>query len=266
MAKEDSQSHRVTCLGIGEGWPCADRRHSAFLYQFGSERVLIDCGEGTTGSYAALGLGPDYLDRIILSHQHSDHVGGLSLFIQGLWLEKRRRPLTLHAPHAAIPALQAWFKATLLFTDLIGFPIHWEPLVSGQSFGSGPLRITPHSTRHLDSLRARFESTHPDTSFESFSFLLEGNGRRVAHTADIGQLADLEPLLTQPLLLLICETSHVNPDQLLVRLQPVSIGRVLFIHLGRQLWANRAAFEARARQHLPGSQPAVAIDGLAVSF
>jgi len=265
MATEPSP-HRVTCLGVGEGWPCADRRHSAYLYQFGSEQVLIDCGEGTSGAYAAMGLGPDVLDRIILSHQHSDHVGGLSLFIQGLWLEKRTRPLTLHAPRAAIPALQAWFKATLLFTDLIRFPIRWEPILPGQSFGSSTLRITPHPTRHLDSLRTRFESTHPDTCFEAFSFLLEGDGRRVGHTADIGCLTDLDPLVTHPLQLLVCEANHVDPDKLLTRLQTVSIGRVLLIHLGRELWAKRADFEQLARQRLPGSQPAVAIDGLSVPF
>lgn len=266
MASAHSQSHHVTCLGIGEGWPCTDRRHSAFLYHFDSEYILIDCGEGATSSYAATGLGPDAIDRIILSHQHSDHVGGLSLFIQGLWLEKRRRPLTLHAPSAAIPALQAWFNATLLFTDLIGFPILWEPLVAGQSFGSGLLRITPHSTRHLDSLRARFSSSHPNTSFESFSFLLEGNGRRVAHTADVGHLSDLDPLLAQPLHLLICEAAHVNPDQLLARLQPASIHHILFVHLGRDLWSKRIAFETQARQLLPDSQPAVAVDGLSLPF
>ncbi len=266
MASAHSQSHHVTCLGVGEGWPCTDRRHSAYLYQFGNEYVLIDCGDGTTSAYAALGLGPDALDRIILSHQHSDHVGGLSLFIQGLWLEKRRRPLTLHAPSAAIPAIQAWFNATLLFTDLIGFPILWEPLVPHQPFGSGPLRITPLPTRHLESLRARFISSHPDTSFESFSFLLEDDSRRAGHTADIGRLSDLEPLLAQPLHLLLCEAAHVDPDQLLSQLQPASIGRILFIHLDRELWANRAAFETRAQQHLPDSQPTVAIDGLSVPF
>ncbi len=266
MAKDLSQSHRVICLGVGEGWPCTDRRHSAYLYQFGTEHVLIDCGEGTTSAYAALGLGPDALDRIILSHQHSDHVGGLSLFLQGLWLEKRSRPLTLHAPRAAIPALQAWFKATLLFTELIGFPIHWEPLVAGQPFGPGPLRITPHTTHHLASLQTRFAATHPDTCFESLSFILEDDDRRVGHTADIGLLSDLEPLLAHPLHLLICEASHVDPDQLLSHLQTASIGRVLFIHLERELWANRSNFEQLARQRLPGSQPAVAIDGLSVPF
>src|ERR1051325_11930468 len=35
----------LTCFGVGDGWPCADRKHAAFLYRFGHATILIDCGE-----------------------------------------------------------------------------------------------------------------------------------------------------------------------------------------------------------------------------
>ena len=35
----------LTCLGVGDGLPCADRHHAAFLYRFGHTSILVDCGK-----------------------------------------------------------------------------------------------------------------------------------------------------------------------------------------------------------------------------
>ena len=80
----------LTCLGVGDGWPCADRRHAAFLYRFGKTTLLVDCGEPVDASLRAHGVKPDAVDRILISHLHSDHIGGFFMLMQGFWLEGRR--------------------------------------------------------------------------------------------------------------------------------------------------------------------------------
>ena len=92
----------LTCFGVGEGWPCHDRRHSSYLYRFGESHILVDCGEGLSTAYKVSGLSYDLVDRVLISHLHSDHVGSFSLWMQGLWLEGRQRPVTVSAPLAAI--------------------------------------------------------------------------------------------------------------------------------------------------------------------
>lgn len=224
----------VTCFGVGEGWPSEDRRHASFLYRCGDTHVLVDCGDGMSSAFKAAGIAYEEVDAVFLSHMHSDHVGGFSMFVQALWLQQRRRPLPVYAAPRAIAALQMWLAAVLLPPELIGFEIDWRPLTAGSRQSVGNLVVTAHPTRHLESLRRSLEGRHPTTSFEAFSFVMEGPGFRVAHTADIGDVRDLAPLLAQPADLLICELSHVEPGPLCAALRANPPVRVVFVHVARE--------------------------------
>jgi len=98
---------------VGDGWPCVDRNHSAFLYRFGPATLLIDCGEAVTRNYAAAGLDSNLIDRIFLSHLHCDHVGGFFMFIQGLWLQQREKELPVHLPAYAVPPVRNLLDAAM---------------------------------------------------------------------------------------------------------------------------------------------------------
>lgn len=251
----------MRCLGIGEGWPCHDRRHSSFLYQFGATSLLIDCGDGLSSNYKATGLSYDLADHVILSHMHSDHVGGFSLFVQGLWLEQRRKALTVHCPGGGVPALKAWLDATILPEELLGFPLFWEPLAPTVKIRAPGVTFTPYPSTHLESLRKAFQARHPLMCFDAFSFVLEGQGKRIAHTADIGAVEDLEPLLTRPLDLLVCELSHVDADLLFEALRGRAIKQVVFIHLAREYWENLEATRKMMADELGGMPFVIAQDG-----
>lgn len=56
---------------------------NGLVVEAGRTRVLIDCGFGvrdTRVRLARLGLTPDDLDAILVTHEHSDHVGGVAAF------------------------------------------------------------------------------------------------------------------------------------------------------------------------------------------
>lgn len=251
----------LRCFGVGDGWPSADRQHSAFLYRFGATTVLVDCGDGLSTAYKASGLSYDAVDAILISHFHSDHVGGLSMFLQGLWLERRTRPLTIGVPAGGLAALQAWLEASLLPSDLLGFAVHWQPLAAGKAFPLGEVTVTPHPTSHLDSLRRMLQPRHPGMCFEAFGFVFATANRRWGHTADIGAVSDLGPLLREPLATLVCELAHVEPAPLLECLRAGKVGQVIFVHLARAFWADRARTEAMIRTELPAVPFQLARDG-----
>lgn len=257
----DGKNITLTCLGVGDGWPSPDRRPSSFLYQFGRISLLIDCGDAVNLRFARTGVGYDQLDAILLSHLHSDHVGGFSLFIQSLWLENRRRPLPLHLPASAIVPLRAWLDATFLPAELVGFPLQWSPLITGKKFCLGNLGVTAQATTHLDSLRRALQPRHPGIGFEAFSFLLDAPGGRIAHTADIGSVGDLAPLLKRPLDLLVCELAHVEPELLLAELRQHQIARIVFIHLAREFWADLPGTRRMLKGGLGGIPFTIARDG-----
>ncbi|MBT9614134.1 MAG: MBL fold metallo-hydrolase [Burkholderiales bacterium] len=67
---------RFACLGSGsEG--------NALVVEVGASRVLLDCGfsiKETVARLARLGLTPADLNGIVVTHEHSDHIGGVTRF------------------------------------------------------------------------------------------------------------------------------------------------------------------------------------------
>jgi ribonuclease Z len=253
----------VNCLGVGDGWPCADRRHSAFVYRAGRTSILIDCGEGVSGAFKASGLGCDTVDALFLSHLHADHVGGFPMLVQGFWLEGRRKPLIVRAPAEGLAPLQGVLRAGYLFDEVLPFRLAFEPLVHGRAVKVGDVRVTPFHTSHLDRLRQRGLG-EPGRGFEAFSFLIETPGRRIGHSADIGAPKDLDPLLAQPLDLLLCELAHGEPEALLARLRQASIRQVVFMHLARSFWEHLSATRRLLRRGLGEIPFVIAKDGTEV--
>lgn len=67
---------RFACLGSGsEG--------NALVVEVGATRVLLDCGFSTKETMlrlSRLGLVPEDLQGIVVTHEHSDHIGGVTRF------------------------------------------------------------------------------------------------------------------------------------------------------------------------------------------
>ena len=78
---------RVTLLGTGNPRPSLERFGPSTLVEAGSYRFLVDTGRGATQRLFQIGGGPllRSVDRVFLTHLHSDHVVGLS----DLWLSGR---------------------------------------------------------------------------------------------------------------------------------------------------------------------------------
>ena len=239
------------CFGVGDGQACGDRNHSSYLYRLPGAALLFDCGEPVSRGFKASGLSYDAIDRIFLSHLHSDHVGGFFMLMQAFWLERRRKELVVHLPADAIEPLQRMLRAAYLFDELFQFRLRFEPLREGRGVAHGGVRVTPHRTTHLDGLRKTFQKKYPG-DYAAYSFLIESEQQRIAHSADLGAPEDLEPLLREPLDLLVCELAHFAPARLFRYLAGREIERVVFIHVGRRHWAKLAETRRLAAKMLPG--------------
>lgn len=65
---------RFACLGSGS-------KGNAWLVESGTTRLMIDCGFGLrvlVSRLARLGLEPGAISAVVLTHEHSDHVGGVA--------------------------------------------------------------------------------------------------------------------------------------------------------------------------------------------
>ncbi len=250
----------LKCLGVGDGWASLDRNHSSFVYRLGTRNLLVDCGEPVSRSLRAAGIHADAVDDLLLSHLHLDHLGGYFMLIQGLWLEPRRKPLNVYMPAEGIEPVKTVLRTGYIFDELLQFPVTYHALKTGAVFACGKARVASFHNTHLDRLRNQFQAKYPQP-FESFSFLFEVGGRRVAHSADIGAVEDLDPLLAAPVEALVCELAHLEPRRLFEYLRGKPIKRVIFIHLGRAQWANQASLRDLAFANLGGIPCSFARDG-----
>lgn len=148
---------RICTLASGSNGNCT-------FVSDGTTNLLIDAGisaRAITRELDALGIAPDALDAILITHEHSDHIRGLEV------LEKKWS-IPIHAAQEAtagtmaelIPALAA--RICTFSTD--------------ESFSIGSLSVTPFRTPH--------DTPH------SVGFRLEGGGRCAVSATDLGYVPD----------------------------------------------------------------------------
>jgi ribonuclease Z len=88
---------RVTFLGTSAAQPTLRRGLSATQIRAHSDRLLVDCGEGTQRQMLRFGTG-FRLDLVLFTHFHADHYLGIIGFLRTLSMGGRTEPLVVYGP------------------------------------------------------------------------------------------------------------------------------------------------------------------------
>jgi len=93
------QELRVSLLGTGFVDPAMDRFGPSTLIEAGSEKLLFDCGRGCLQRLTQLGVPLKDVNKLFITHFHSDHLVGIDdLWLTG-WLRGRTNiPLEVWGP------------------------------------------------------------------------------------------------------------------------------------------------------------------------
>jgi len=156
---------QIHFLGTGAGNFRGSRRQpsSALL-----DGLLLDCGAGATGKLHDIGRF-DSVDAVLVSHLHSDHLGGLFDFFLHTLVTRRKRPLVVFSPPGLGGVLQAMFdvKGTVFSpSDLYDFR-----LVEGEQIEATVGRW-------------KIRSVVLDHSITDLGYLLTTDGLSVFYTGD----------------------------------------------------------------------------------
>jgi ribonuclease BN (tRNA processing enzyme) len=102
----------------------------------------------------------------------------------------------------------------------------------------------------LKRTRALFQKKYR-ADFYAYCFLIEHRGICIGHSADLGSPKDLEPLLAEPLDLLVCELSHFTPDEIFSYLRNLPIKQIAFVHIARTYRQDLPGLRRLARKQIP---------------
>ena len=94
----------IRLFACGTGMPAARRDQAAtcWLVELGNgDKFLFDIGTGSMPNIAALMIPYDFLDKVFLSHLHTDHWGDLAGLWAGGWTAGRTGPLNVWGPSGA---------------------------------------------------------------------------------------------------------------------------------------------------------------------
>lgn len=113
-------------------WLGSGSRGNAALVESDGCRVMVDCGFGLREAerrLARLGVAADTVDAILVTHEHSDHIGGVAAFAA-------RHGTRVMATRGTARGFRQ------------GVPARLEYISAHQPFELGPLAVTPVAVPH----------------------------------------------------------------------------------------------------------------------
>ena len=105
---EELAKDEIRVIACGTGLPAARRSQAAtcFLIEAGNGgKYLFDIGTGSMANLASLMIPYEYLDKVFLSHLHTDHMGDILGLWAGGWTAGRPNALRVWGPSGSTPEM-----------------------------------------------------------------------------------------------------------------------------------------------------------------
>jgi ribonuclease BN (tRNA processing enzyme) len=196
-------------LGAGSGIPHPDYNLSSLVIQTQEANFLVDCGEGASKKLLKHGFNGNFIDAVLISHLHPDHISGLFMLLQMLYLEGRTKPLTLFLPERPVAIIDI-MHLFYTFEQRFSFALKVHEVKEIELYYSD---VTVALTDHLIGYKGYIEAQHYPNQMLSYSFAFTENDRTLLYTADLETFANIEFLLMNSTHIII---DALHPDASLI--------------------------------------------------
>lgn len=229
---------KVRILGSASGVPMPGRYNESALVRVGEASYLFDAGEPCAATIHNSDISIYSIKAVFISHTDADHIGGLPMLLQVAWLWQSRGPefrfrpdnsLKLYMPSEAIPAFRQFLGAMRLAQRRMPYKLDLLPVREGATYRDETAAVSAQMTTHLTRHTVLDDEGKP-CSQQAYSFVLEGEGKKVVYSGDIGAPSDIVNLCDRTDLLIV-ECAHFPAEKLFAALPLEKIKRVIVNHI-----------------------------------
>ncbi len=229
MRKSEVEVHFV---GSGDAFGSGGRFQTCISVRASNDRFLIDCGTSSLIALKRAGIHPLEVSKILITHLHGDHFGGIPLFILDAQLvSKRTDPLQIVGPpgleERLLSAMEVLFPGSSKVKQK--FDIEFIELAARETRKIGDLCVTGFPVAHF-------------SGAPSYALRLELAGRIIVYSGDS---AWTESLLeaSRAADLFICEVYffdkrmkfHLDYQSLMSRLTAFACKRIIITHMSEDI-------------------------------
>ena len=158
-----SATFRITFLGTSAAMPTPKRNVSSTLIAYQDLKWLIDCGEGAQRQILHANAGFKNLNRIVLSHEHLDHILGIGGLLATL---NMLQPVDHLVVHGSVAVLDRVKQLAGYIGRNLQYDLRLEPIDEGEIFTHRQLSCHAFPTRHR--LQASYGFTFQEQSRRRF--------------------------------------------------------------------------------------------------
>jgi len=165
---------KLTVVGSGDAFGSGGRLQSCYHLEADGRELLLDCGATAIIGMQRLGLDPDRVSTIAISHLHGDHFAGLVWFLlHAHYVTGRTAPLKIVGPEGIEERFAAAAEALFPQSTKIDrrFEVTFATHAGGVARDFDGFRITP------------FEVSHPSGA-PPYALRVEAGGKVLAFSGD----------------------------------------------------------------------------------
>jgi ribonuclease BN (tRNA processing enzyme) len=187
---------KLTVIGCAGTFPGPDSACSSYLLEHDGFRLLIDAGNGSTGTLQRV-TGVLGIDAVLISHLHGDHYLDLVTYTYARRYHPSGRPecLPVHGPSDIQTHVAGAFGRPV--DELLAEVYDFRPIAGPGSFEIGPFSFAVDRVNH---------------PVETYGMRISDGNHTMAYSADTGACDELVEL-ARGADLFLCEASYLEGDR-----------------------------------------------------